>query len=80
VSPIYPPSARAAHIGGTVVIKAMIDKNGMIQNAEIVSSPDESLSQAALDAVRQWRYQPYTLNGEPVAVMTTINLSFSLNQ
>jgi protein TonB len=52
----------------------------MIQNAEIVSSPDESLSQAALDAVRQWRYQPYTLNGEPVAVMTTINLSFSLNQ
>jgi TonB family protein len=80
VSPTYPPSARAAHIGGAVVIKAMIDKNGMIQNAQIVSSPDESLSHAALDAVRQWRYQPYTLNGEPVAVMTTINLNFSPNQ
>jgi len=80
VQPIYPPSARAAHIGGTVVIKAMITKDGMIQNAEVVSSPDESLSQAALDAVRQWRYQPYTLNGEPAAVMTTINLNFSPNQ
>ncbi|MGA3133729.1 MAG: energy transducer TonB [Terracidiphilus sp.] len=79
VQPIYPPAASAAHISGTVVIQAIIDKYGMIENAKIISSPDESLSQAALDAVRQWHYQPYTLNGEPVPVMTTINLGFSLN-
>lgn len=78
VPPIYPPSARAAKISGTVVIQATIGKDGTIQNARVISSPDESLSQAALDAVRQWRYQPYTLNGEPVAVDTTINVEFSL--
>jgi TonB family protein len=80
VPPIYPPMARAARISGTVVIQAMIGKDGTIQNAKVVSSPDDSLSQAALDAVRQWRYQPYMLNGEPVAVMTTINVGFTLNQ
>jgi len=80
VPPIYPPSARAAHISGKVVIQALIVKDGIPQNAKVVSSPDESLSQAALDAVRQWRYQPYTLNGEPVSVMTTINLEFTLNR
>jgi TonB family protein len=79
VQPIYPPSARSAHISGVVVIKATIGKDGMIHDAKVVSSPDDSLSQAALDAVRQWRYQPYMLNGEPVAVDTTINLEFSLN-
>lgn len=79
VPPIYPPSARAAQISGTVVIQAVIDKDGILQNARVVSSPDDSLSQAALDAVRQWRYQPYTLNGEPVSVMTTINVGFTLN-
>lgn len=80
VPPIYPPMARAARISGTVVIQAMIGKDGTIQNAKVVSSPDDSLSQAALDAVRQWRYQPYMLNGEPVSVMTTINVGFTLNQ
>jgi len=80
VPPIYPPMARAARISGTVVIQAMIGKDGTIQNAKVVYSPDDSLSLAALDAVRQWRYQPYMLNGEPVAVMTTINVGFTLNQ
>jgi len=56
-----------------------IGKAETIQNAKVVSSPDESHSQAALDAVRQWRYRPYTVNGEPVVVMTTINVGFSLN-
>ena len=80
VPPVYPPDARAAHISGTVVIQAMIGKDGMIENAKVVSSPDDSLSQAALDAVRQWRYQPYMLNGEPVSVMTTINVEFKLDR
>jgi TonB family protein len=80
VPPVYPLSARAAHISGTVVIEAMIGKDGLVQDATVVSSPDESLSQAALDAVRQWRYQPYMLNGNPVAVKTTINLNFSADR
>lgn len=79
VPPIYPPGALASHISGIVVIQAMIGKDGSLQNPRVVSSPDESLSQAALDAVRQWRYQPYMLNDQPVSVMTTINVSFSPN-
>jgi TonB family protein len=78
VPPVYPASARAARISGTVVIQATIGKDGRVTDATVVSSPDDSLSQAALDAVRQWRYLPYTLNGEPVAVKTTINVSFGL--
>ena len=79
VPPIYPAAARAAHISGTVSIQATIGKDGTVQNPKILSSPDDSLSQAALDAVRQWRYQPYMLNGEPVDVRTTININFTPN-
>lgn len=80
VPPVYPPAARAARISGIVIVQAMIGKDGLIYDAKVVTSPDDSLSQAALDAVRQWRYQPYTLNGAPVAVMTTINVEFTLNR
>jgi TonB family protein len=80
VPPVYPPAARAAHISGTVVVQAMIGKDGRIYDTQVVSSPDDSLSQAAIDAVRQWRYLPYTLNGEPVPVKTTINVGFTLNR
>jgi TonB family protein len=78
VEPVYPLAAKSRHITGTVVIKAVIGKDGRVKNAEIASSPDPSLSSAALDAVRQWRYRPHMLNGEPVEVPTRINLTFSL--
>jgi len=78
VKPPYPPLARQARIQGTVVLQAVIGKDGTIQNLRIVSG-HPMLAQAALDAVKQWRYRPYYLNGEPVDVDTTINVNFTLS-
>jgi TonB family protein len=77
VEPIYPESARAMGIRGTVVIAAIIDKDGKIKDAKIVSSPEASLSAAALDAVRQWRYEPTVGGGQAYEVNTTITLNFA---
>jgi protein TonB len=77
VVPDYPPVPRAAHIGGIVVLQATISKSGTIENLHVASGP-ELLRQAALDAVKQWRYRPYLLNGEPVEVETTVNVEFKL--
>jgi protein TonB len=60
-----------------VLIRAKIGKDGRIENAEVVSSPDPSLSAAALDAVRQWRYRPYVLNGQTVEADTPISVIFT---
>jgi protein TonB len=79
VTPIYPPLARQTRISGTVRLHAIINKDGTIQSLEVVSG-HPLLQQAALDAVRQWRYQPTLLNGDPVDVDTTIDVIFSLNQ
>ncbi|HET8965363.1 MAG TPA: energy transducer TonB [Candidatus Acidoferrum sp.] len=79
VQPQYPPLARQTRISGTVRLHALISKDGSVQQLEVMSG-HPLLVQAALDAVRQWRYQPTTLNGEPVEVDTTIDVIFSLNQ
>ena len=79
ITPIYPPLARQTRISGTVRLHAIISKDGSIQQLEVMSG-HPLLQQAALDAVRQWRYQPTLLNGEPVEVDTTIDVIFSLNQ
>jgi protein TonB len=76
--PAYPPIAKAAGMEGTVVLQATISKNGTIENLRVMSGP-ALLQQAALDAVRQWRYRPYLLNGEPIEVETTVNVVFKLN-
>ncbi len=77
VAPEYPIGARAAHIGGTVVVEATIDREGRIKDAHVLSSPDASLSAAALDAVRQWRYKPVVVNGRPMELGTKINVGFT---
>ncbi|MGH9713599.1 MAG: energy transducer TonB [Candidatus Acidiferrales bacterium] len=77
VDPIYPPIAKTAHISGTVVLHAIIGKDGSVQNLEYVSGPP-LLMRNAMDAIRQWRYKPTMLNGEPVEVDTTISVVFSL--
>jgi periplasmic protein TonB len=79
VQPVYPALARQTRISGTVRLHAIISKDGTIQQLEVMSG-HPLLQQAALDAVRQWRYQPTLLNGEPVEVDTTIDVIFSLNQ
>jgi protein TonB len=77
--PVYPAIAKAAGIQGTVVIEATISKQGTIENLRVESGP-AMLRQAALDAVSQWRFRPYLLNGEPVAVETTVNVVFNLQR
>jgi protein TonB len=77
VQPSYPPLAKAAHISGTVVLHAIISKDGNIQQLEYVSGP-AMLMTSAMDAVRQWRYKPTMLNGEPVEVDTQITVVFTL--
>jgi protein TonB len=79
VQPVYPPLARQTRINGTVRLHAIISKDGTIQQLEVISG-HPLLQQAALDAVRQWRYQPTLLNGDPVEVDTTIDVIFTLNQ
>ncbi len=77
VRPTYPALARQARIQGTVVLQAVIGKDGNIQNLKVVSG-HPMLAPAALEAVKQWKYKPYYLNGEPVEVDTTINVNFTL--
>ncbi|HXR38622.1 MAG TPA: energy transducer TonB [Terracidiphilus sp.] len=79
VIPQYPQLARAMRKEGTVVLAATIAKDGTIVNLRVVSGP-AVLQQAALEAVSQWRYRPYLLNGDPVEVETTVNVIFTLGQ
>jgi periplasmic protein TonB len=78
VQPAYPPLARTARVQGSVVLAAVIGKDGAIQNLHVISG-HPLLTQAALDAVRQWRYKPYILNGEPVEVDTQVTVNFTLS-
>jgi TonB family protein len=76
VAPIYPAEAKAACIHGAVILHALIGKTGDVEQLQVVSGPPE-LQTSALDAVRQWKYKPYLLNGEPTAVDTTITINYN---
>jgi protein TonB len=75
--PVYPALARQARIQGTVVLRAVIGKDGSIENLQLISG-HPMLAPAAIDAVRQWKYKPYLLNGEPVEVDTEVQVNFTL--
>jgi periplasmic protein TonB len=77
VQPIYPPLAQRARIQGAVELRAIIGKTGAIENLVVVRG-HPMLAPAALEAVKQWRYRPYLLNGEPIAVETDITVNFLL--
>jgi len=77
--PVYPSSARAARISGTVLLSALIGEDGVIRELKVISAPDASLALASLIAVRQWQYQPYLLNGAPTKVLTKITVNFSID-
>ena len=79
VQPQYPQMAKIARVQGPVVLAAVIGKDGAIQNLRVVSTASPLLNAAAVDAVKQWRYKPYILNGEPVEVDTTITVNFTLS-
>jgi len=78
VQPAYPPLARQARIQGTVLLQAEISKDGTIENLRLISG-HPMLAPAAIEAVKQWRYKPYMLNGEPVAVETQVQVNFTLS-
>jgi protein TonB len=78
VQPNYPPLAKQARIQGTVVLQAQISKEGTIENLQLISG-HPMLAPAAIEAVKQWRYKPYLLNGEPVAVDTQVIVNFNLS-
>jgi protein TonB len=76
-APPYPVIARTTRTEGTVVLEATISKAGAIENLRVVSGPP-MLRQAAVDAVKTWRYRPYLLDGQPIEVETTVDVIFSL--
>jgi periplasmic protein TonB len=78
VAPVYPPIAQASRVEGTVEIEALIGEDGRVRNAKVVRGK-HLLNEAALTAVRQWVFTPTRLNGEPVAVIMTVTVVFSLN-
>lgn len=78
VQPAYPVLARRARIEGTVRLQAVIAKDGSVQKVEVVSG-HAVLVQSAVDAVQQWRYKPTELNGEPVEVVTSVDVVFKLS-
>jgi TonB family protein len=78
VPPIYPPEARTARIQGTVVMKAVINQTGDVVSLDLISG-HPMLASAAMDAVKQWKYRPYMLNGNAVSVETQITVNFTLS-
>jgi len=78
-SPVYPPLAMMARIQGTVVLQAILSKEGTVEDLKVLSG-HPLLVRAAIDAVRVWRYQPTLLNSEPVEVLTEIDVNFRLGE
>jgi periplasmic protein TonB len=79
VAPKYPPEAGRARIEGTVVLMAVIGKDGTVRDVRVESGLP-LLAQAAIEAVKQWRYRPYLLNGQPVEIDSQITINFNLSK
>ena len=79
VTPIYPPIAIAARKEGTVILEALISEDGTVRDVRVLR-PEPVFEQAAIAAVRQWRFSPTLLNGEPVPVVMTVTVGFTLNR
>lgn len=80
VQPVYPAAAKTAHVQGTVRLQMVILKDGTPGEITVADSPSTDLSQSALEAVRQWRYRPTLLNGQPVEVLTYVIVNYTLSQ
>jgi periplasmic protein TonB len=75
VQPVYPPEARRLRMEGSVILEASVAEDGQIQDLKVVSG-QAVLAQAAIEAVKQWQYSPYLLNGQPIRKLTRININF----
>jgi len=78
VPPMYPDEAKTTKVQGSVVLQAIVGTDGSVQSLRIVDSPSDLLGQAAIEAVRQWKYRPYILNGNPIEVETKITVNFTM--
>jgi protein TonB len=78
VEPVYPPFAVHAHVHGIVILEAVVDREGQVEDVRILRSIP-LLDRAAVEAVRQWRYSPLLLNGEPERFVLTVTVSFNLS-
>ena len=79
VRPVYPPIAQSAHVQGVVILETTIGPDGRVQDARVLRSIP-LLDAAALEAVRQWEFTPTTLNGQPVPVIMTVTVNFTLDE
>lgn len=77
-TPLYPPVAKSARVQGTVTLQATIGTDGTVQKLVVMNADSPLLAQSAIDAVKQWTYQPTLLNGNLVPVVTTITVNFTL--
>jgi protein TonB len=75
--PLYPALAKAQHVEGAVHLDALVDEHGRVSSVKVINGPT-LLHQAATDAIRQWKYQPATLDGKPVPMHLTVTLQFKL--
>ena len=80
VKPVYPVEAVANRIEGVVVLEAAIDKDGRVTNARVTSAPNPLLDMAALEALKQWEYEPYLVNGKARPVLFTVMMNFALKK
>lgn len=80
VEPRYPEAARLVRTQGQVILQALVTREGAVEKPKIVRSPTPELGQAAIEAVRQWRYRPATFQGRPVAVYVTVTVDFALTE
>lgn len=75
--PVYPASGKANKVDGAVILAAVIGTDGSIKHLEVLKSLRADYDKSALEAVKNWRYKPYLLNGSPVEVSTTITITYS---
>ena len=80
VNPDYPAEARASRLEGTVILNVQIGKDGRVENISVISATSPLFVDSSVNAVRQWVYSTTMLNGEPVAVLTTVTLNYALTQ
>ena len=79
VAPVFPSIARSAQVQGVVILEAVLDASGRVESVRVLRSIP-LLDQAAVEAVRQWRFTPALLNGEPVPVVMTVTVNFTLRE
>ena len=80
VQPVYPAAAKKDHVQGTVLLDVTISKEGVPQDIQVLTSPSDDLTQSAEEAVRQWRYRPTLLNGQPVTIIAEVRVNYTLSQ